>query len=128
MLELQLFGSPIVKLENGTVASFRSAKSLALLAYLALEHKHPPTRLDALYRLTDATLKKEDLSEAIAFARRQIGLEPWREKAHRQLIAALAWNDERDAAIAQYENASVKLGLGEDLGLQFAAQPADARQ
>lgn len=60
--------------------------------------------LDALYDLSDFYFLARELERATQFARRQIDLEPWREKAHRQLMRVLAERGERTAAMAQYES------------------------
>lgn len=44
-----------------------------------------------------------DLPQAIAHTRRLLALEPWREKAHRQLMLLLARSGQRAAALAQFE-------------------------
>jgi DNA-binding SARP family transcriptional activator len=44
-----------------------------------------------------------DLPQAIAWARRLLELEPWREETHRQLMMWLAQDGQRNAALLQYE-------------------------
>ena len=44
-----------------------------------------------------------DHKEAQTFARRQVELEPWSERAHRNLMAALALDQQRNAALRQFE-------------------------
>ena len=43
------------------------------------------------------------LAQAMAYMRRTLQLEPWREEAHRQLMLLLAQSGQRSAALAQYE-------------------------
>jgi predicted ATPase/DNA-binding SARP family transcriptional activator len=54
-------------------------------------------------------------ADAIRYAHRQIALEPWRERAHQQLMRALALDDQRAAALAQYER--FKRLLADELGV-----------
>jgi predicted ATPase/DNA-binding SARP family transcriptional activator len=56
-----------------------------------------------LATLAECYSRGGDLPQAIATARRLLALEPWREEAHRQLMIWLVQNDQRSAALAQYE-------------------------
>jgi predicted ATPase/DNA-binding SARP family transcriptional activator/class 3 adenylate cyclase len=49
-------------------------------------------------------------------ARRQVMLEPWRERAHRQWMRSLALSGQRGAALAQYE--ACRQVLDEELGIE----------
>ena len=49
-------------------------------------------------------------------ARRQLGLEPWHEAAHRGLMRGLALSGDRDSALAQYE--TCQRVLEEELGIE----------
>jgi len=44
-----------------------------------------------------------DYAHAIAYAQRQIELDPWREEVHRLIMRCLYFSGQRSAAIAQYE-------------------------
>jgi DNA-binding SARP family transcriptional activator len=57
----------------------------------------------ALHRLTAAYEQRGEYETAQSHARRQVELETWDEKAHRQLMRALALDGQRSAALAQYE-------------------------
>lgn len=70
--------------------------------------------LTALDDLTERQIAQSDLVAAQASARRQIGLEPWRESAQRQLMRALALAGDRSAALAQF--ALCRQALDEELG------------
>ncbi len=59
--------------------------------------------LHALHDLAAFHLENGNFSQARHFANRQLELEPWREEAHRQLMAILASSGERTAALNQYE-------------------------
>ncbi len=72
--------------------------------------------LEALDRLTAHQLQREAHAEALSYARRQIELEPWREKAHRQAMRALALSEQRAAAVAQYE--TCRATLEAELGIE----------
>jgi predicted ATPase/DNA-binding SARP family transcriptional activator len=71
--------------------------------------------VDLYFRLADEALQRGDAAQARNFAHRELTLEPWREEAHRQLMTALALNNERSAALAQYE--SCRRLLAEELGV-----------
>jgi DNA-binding SARP family transcriptional activator len=66
------------------------------------EHYHQQI-LVVLEKLGRYYLAAGQFEQAQAHAQRQLALEPWREKAHRQLMRALALGGERCAALAQYE-------------------------
>ena len=72
--------------------------------------------LSALGRLTSLQMARGDYAEAARWARRQLELEPYREQAHRQLIAALDLGGERSAALTQYE--ACRRMLMEELGCE----------
>ncbi len=59
--------------------------------------------LQALQMLADHLAARADLPQAIETMRRLLALEPWREEAHRALMALLARDDQRSAALAQFE-------------------------
>ena len=60
--------------------------------------------LQALRRLTEQSARLEaDPAAALEYCRRWLGLEPWQEAAHRQMMLLLARSGQRDAALAQYE-------------------------
>ena len=60
--------------------------------------------LQALRRLTEQSARLEaDPATALEYCRRWLGLEPWQEAAHRQMMLLLARSGRRDAALAQYE-------------------------
>jgi len=73
-------------------------QALALLDQLAAHHEEQGT-----------------YDSALAYARRQIALEPWREHAHRQAMRALAFAGQRAAALAQF-GACQKI-LHDELGI-----------
>jgi DNA-binding SARP family transcriptional activator len=57
-----------------------------------------------------------DYQSAIAFAQRQIGLDPWREEAHRLMMRCLYYSGQRSAAIAQYDKCCK--ALASDLNIE----------
>lgn len=59
--------------------------------------------LHALHTLTQHRLSRGDSAGAIDAAARLLGIDSWREEAHRQLMLALARSGQRSAALAQYE-------------------------
>lgn len=75
--------------------------------------------LGALERLADVALEKADFVAAEGYARRQLDIDNLREKAHRQLLLALARSGQRTTSIAHYE-AYTHL-LKEELGVTPSA-------
>ena len=72
--------------------------------------------VDALCRLAEHFEERGEYERAIAYARKQLELEPWDEQAHRQLMRALALNGQRSAALAQYE--TCRRLLTQELGVE----------
>jgi len=72
--------------------------------------------LSLLEQLTSLHIAHGESAEAVRWARRQLELEPYREEAHRQLMAALALEGERPAALAHYE--ACRRLLAEELGCE----------
>ncbi len=59
--------------------------------------------LAALDHLAEAYLAQGNYDLALTYARQQIELEPWQERAHQQAMRALALSGQRAAALAQYD-------------------------
>lgn len=78
--------------------------------------------LHVLGRLTSLQMDHGAYAEAARWARRQLELEPYREQAHRQLMAALALSGERAAALMHFE--ACRRLLVEELG----CEPEDETQ
>jgi DNA-binding SARP family transcriptional activator len=76
--------------------------------------------LAALYRLAATHERCAEYGCALPYAYRQIELEPWQEQAHRQLMRLLALNDQRGAALAQYE--TCRRALAEQLDVEPAQE------
>jgi len=72
--------------------------------------------LSLLEQLASFRLGRGETAEAARWARQQLELEPYREEAHRQLMAALAFAGERPAALAHYE--ACRRLLVEELGCE----------
>ncbi len=77
-------------------------------------------QVDALHRLTLYRRALRDLERARRYARRWVELDPWSERAHRELMAVLALSGERRAALDQYE--SCRRILAEELSEEPAPQ------
>jgi DNA-binding SARP family transcriptional activator len=58
--------------------------------------------LDVLQRLAEGYLAAGQPADAVAAARRQLALDPWREPAYRHLMRALAQSGDRAGALAAY--------------------------
>lgn len=74
---------------------------------------------DALRRLAECHEQRGDYASALLHAWRQVELDPWRERAHRQVMRLLALSGQRGAALAQYE--TCRRLLAEELGVGPAA-------
>ena len=73
--------------------------------------------LQALRRLTEQSSRLEaDPAVALEYCRRWLGLEPWQEAAHRQMMLLLTRSGQRDAALAHYE--ICRQVLAEELGVE----------
>jgi DNA-binding SARP family transcriptional activator/predicted ATPase/tetratricopeptide (TPR) repeat protein len=70
----------------------------------------------AMQRLIVAYMERGECDLARAHARRRVGLEPWNEDAHRQLMRTLALCGQRSAALAQYE--ACRRALREELDVE----------
>jgi len=71
---------------------------------------------ETLRCLTDCHERWGEIEQALRYARRQIGLDPWCEEAHRQVMRLLAYSGQRGAALAQYE--TCRRLLEEELGVE----------
>lgn len=78
---------------------------------LAKREKMRHRVLTALYRLADFYERRGNYTQAYHFAVRQLDLDPWSEEAYRQVLRALAFDGQRSAALAQYENCRRILSL-----------------
>jgi DNA-binding SARP family transcriptional activator/predicted ATPase len=76
--------------------------------------------LDALHRLTGGYTMQGEYERALPYAWRQVNLDPFREKAHRQLIRLLAYSDRASEALQQCE--TCRRLLIEELGTEPSAE------
>jgi len=76
--------------------------------------------LEAMFEVTRDHLQAGRLEAAQTVARKQLGLEPWRERAHRQLMRAYARAGDRGSALAQYH--VCREALAEALGVEPATE------
>ena len=76
--------------------------------------------LDALHRLAGGYTMQGEYERALAYAWRQVELDPFREKAQRQLMRLLAYSDGGSEALAQYE--TCRRLLAEELGVEPAEE------
>jgi DNA-binding SARP family transcriptional activator len=72
--------------------------------------------LSALHQLAATYERRGEYGRALPHAYRQVELEPWQEKAHRQLMRLLALNRQRGAALTQYE--ACRRALAEQLDVE----------
>lgn len=106
---------------------FYLEESLAFDDWL-LAHRERLGRLalDALTELVQFHERRGDYASAEQAARRQIGIEPWREEPHRQLMRLLAYQGRRSAALHQY--AQLRETLWNELGVEPSPQTAALRE
>jgi DNA-binding SARP family transcriptional activator len=79
---------------------------------------------DALSRLAECHEQCGDYEGALLHAWRQVELDSWRERAHRQVMRLLALSGQRGAALAQYE--TCRGLLVEELGVELSCRAAHA--
>jgi predicted ATPase len=72
--------------------------------------------LEALHHLTQGQQTPDKAREALQYARRQVELDPWQERGHRQLMRLLALSGQRGSALAQYQ--ICRRILREELGVE----------
>ncbi len=77
------------------------------------EHFHQRV-VDALERLVDQLEQQREHQRAIAYLRRLLQLDPWREDNHRRLMRLLAQTGQRPAALAHFDR--VREILEQELG------------
>lgn len=73
-----------------------------------------------LQALVTGHVLRGDCAAAMRYARRLLGLEPWREETHRQLMRLLAWDGQRSSALAQYD--ACRRALAGELGVKVSAE------
>lgn len=76
--------------------------------------------LRRLDQAVDLRLAAGDATRAMEHANRLLGLDPWRESAHRQMMTLLAHVGQRNAALAQYEQC--RRALADELGVAPSAE------
>ena len=86
----------------------------------ALQERLRDLAVHMLATLASAYAANGELLQAIAFHRRGLELEPWREESHRELMLLLAKNGRRSEALAQYKKCREVLTA--ELGVQPDAQ------
>jgi predicted ATPase/DNA-binding SARP family transcriptional activator len=79
--------------------------------------------LQAMSVLATAALRRADYDAALHLARRQLALEPWRETAARQAMRALAYNGQRGAALALFEQ--TRQTVAAELGVEPEAETTE---
>ena len=76
--------------------------------------------VQALQRLVGYHLSWGEYKTGIRHANRLLGMEPWQEETHRQLMRLLMLSGQRSAALAQYE--TCRRVLAEELGIEPATE------
>jgi len=99
--------------------SFYGSEPFEEWAVIQREYLHRQA-LTIFFTLAAHHAAQGDYDQAQHHVRRQLELEPWREEAHRQLMRILAYNGQRSAALAQY-NQCRKI-LTDELGVDPDAE------
>ncbi len=81
--------------------------------------------VDALEKLVDQLEYQYEYQRGIAYLRRQVQLDPWREDSHRRLMRLLARTGQRPAALAHFDR--VRQILERDLGADVEQKTLDLR-
>ncbi len=76
--------------------------------------------LEALHRLAEHHEQRGEYERAQTCAWRQVELAPWYEEAHQQLMRALAFSNQRSAALAQYD--ICRRTMAQELGVEPAPE------
>jgi DNA-binding SARP family transcriptional activator len=72
--------------------------------WATLTREHLQNRaVEALHSLAEGLSWRGEYERALAYARRQVELDPWREEAQRQVMRLLALSGRRSEALMQYE-------------------------
>ncbi len=87
---------------------------------LAKREYYKRQALKAVHTLAETHQQRGEYEQALAYARRQLELEPWQEEAHRQVMRLLALGGQRSAALAQYE--TCQRLLAKELGVKPSAE------
>jgi DNA-binding SARP family transcriptional activator len=82
--------------------------------------------LDALHRLAEGYMLQGEYEPALAYAWRQVELDPLRETGHRLLMRLLAYSGRADEALVQYE--ACRRVLWEELGAEPSAETAQLHE
>ncbi len=117
----QQLGAAVALVRGEWMAGFELANAEPFEAWRRVQQEQlHATRLNALFELGEGGLRREAWGAVQQVAREQIQLEPWREKAHRQLMEALARDGQRDAAIEQF--ARCRERLQQEMGIDVSAE------
>jgi predicted ATPase/DNA-binding SARP family transcriptional activator len=76
--------------------------------------------IETLDHLANSLEQRGECERALVHAWRQVDLDPWREKAHRQVMRLLAQTGQRSAALAQYRHC--RRVLREELGVDVSEE------
>ncbi|MCP4416073.1 MAG: tetratricopeptide repeat protein [Chloroflexi bacterium] len=81
-----------------------------------LQERYRQLAMDALYRLAVYHTQQKQYGMGIDFTGQLLGLEPWMEEAHRQMMLLQALSGQRTAALTQYE--TCRDVLMEEIGVE----------
>jgi predicted ATPase/DNA-binding SARP family transcriptional activator len=115
------------RLQGELLAGFSVADSLPFEEWLLVQREYIHQQGLRLFSLLAAAqMERVAYDAAYAYAQRQLALEPWYEAAHRQAMQALAWQGERERALAQF--ATCRDILWQELGVEPASETAALAQ
>lgn len=102
---------------------FSVPDSVAFEEWIVLKREHFDRLANQIfYLLANDHEVAGNYGQAIAFAERQLELDPWREEAHRQLMRCLYFSGQRNAALARHETYRQKLAAELDVEPDPATQ------
>ena len=106
-----------VELHRGSLlAGFFVDGSPEFEAWLTVLRERVNRRLMGAYsRLAGHSIAEGDFTQAVAWARRRVALEPWNEEAHRQVMALLAVSGQRAAALRHLASCTQQLAAELDI-------------
>jgi predicted ATPase len=99
------------------LAQFSVSGTVAFEEWALIQRaRHQHLALEILARLAAYHERRGEYEPAQRYAARQLELDPWREEAHRQLMAVLSRSGRRNEALVQYEQC--RRILADELGVE----------
>jgi WD40 repeat protein/DNA-binding SARP family transcriptional activator len=101
---LQALDEAVALVRGSFLEGLSAGDSPALEEWLFLRREQILTEtLQGLFRMATYAELKGEIEQALDYARRQVELAPWQERAYQQLMRLLALSGRRSDALAQFE-------------------------